>query len=394
MCDTLAQILHFENRIMELLAEYISKQDKEALEPLLDLLTAFAHDLGVRFEKYYAQSLSLIVALAGRPQDVEVIEWTFTALAFLFKYLSKLLVPNLRPTFDVIAPLMGKHRHPPHIARFAAEALSFLVKKAGAPSHRETALVMIIQHVKADILAMIDDRQFLLYRDGVMTLFAHAIKAPDHTIHSVGPDIFSALMDALSEGIPQKDEAYSASQKAVWTDVVCGVFTSIIHHATPDTFEEMIKTVLSKANAKAETVSDTGSWWQLQPYIRLLGVLAGVRKGSRVKDWPDLLHGLISLMERVAQDSQEVPNLDESTVWNNLMFPIAMVWHHSPMDALTPNSSALVKLIAKGVFAKWFVPFAYLTSQLDPNRFKNLLRGEFERYVTSICSRLVLSYPN
>ena len=125
---------------MGLLVQYISLHEKEALEPLLDLLTAFAHDLGTRFEKHYAKSLELLIGIAGKARDVEVIEWTFGALAFLFKYLSKLLVPNLIPTYDVVCGLLGKQRHPPHIARFAAEALSFLVKKAGAPSMKRIPL--------------------------------------------------------------------------------------------------------------------------------------------------------------------------------------------------------------------------------------------------------------
>jgi U3 small nucleolar RNA-associated protein 20 len=383
MCETLAQILHFEDRIMALLAEHISMQEKEALEPLLDLLTAFAHDLGSRFEKYYGQSLNLIVALAGRPQDVEVIEWTFTALAFLFKYLSKLLVPNLRPTFDVVAPLMGKSRHPPHIARFAAESLSFLVKKAGAPSHRETALPLFIQHVKSDLLSMYEDRQFLLYKDGVMTMFAEAIKGNDHTIHSAGTEIFTALMNAISEGSQETDQELSESQRGIWTDVVSGVLTSAIHHSTVETFGDMIEAVLDKASSKVASVreQDQGPWWQLQPYVRLLGVIAGVRRGTRVKDWPILIQGLVNLLEQAAKGKEEVTGVDQSAIWYHMIFPIAVVWHHAPMDALTPNSSLLIQSLVKGPLMRWFLPFAYLTSQLDPNRFKNLLRAEFEKFI-------------
>ncbi len=148
LCESLPQILHFEDKIMDLLASYISLQEKEALEALLDLLTAFAHDLGVRFEKHYARSLDLIVAIASKPQAVEIIEWTFGALAFLFKYLSRLLVQDLRPTYDTVAPLLGKSRQPGHIARFAGEAMSFLVKKAAAPANREKALPLIVSHAR------------------------------------------------------------------------------------------------------------------------------------------------------------------------------------------------------------------------------------------------------
>lgn len=381
LCETLAQILHFEDRIMGLFVQYITLQDKDALEPLLDLLTAFAHDLGSRFEKYYGQSLSLLADLAGRPQPVEVIEWTFSALAFMFKYLSKLLVPNLRPTFDVIAPLMGKTRHPPHIARFAAEALSFLVKKAGAPSHRETALPLFVKHVKEDLLRMSEDRQLSLYKDGVMTLFAEAIKATDHTIHSVGPEIFTALMDAMPEGTAGKDEEFSASQKAIWTDVVCGVLTSIIHHATSETFGVMEETVLGRATSKAEEVADKDSWWQLQPYVRLLGVLAGVRKGSRVNDWPGLLQGLLALVERIAQGREEMPDVDGESIWSHIIFPIGTIWYQSPMDALTPKALHLNQALVKGPLAKWFVSFCFAASQLESSRFKNLLRPDFERFI-------------
>ncbi|PHH88062.1 hypothetical protein CDD83_8047 [Cordyceps sp. RAO-2017] len=117
LCESLPQILHFEEKIVELLAEHISLHDRDALEPLLDLLTALAHDLGVRFEKHFSRSLQLILDIVGKPRDVEVIEWSFGAMAFLFKYLSKLLAPDLRPTFDTLSPLLGKSRHPPHIAR-------------------------------------------------------------------------------------------------------------------------------------------------------------------------------------------------------------------------------------------------------------------------------------
>ena len=47
LSESLPQILHFEHRIVDLLASYIEKQDKESLEPLLDLLTALSHDLHI-----------------------------------------------------------------------------------------------------------------------------------------------------------------------------------------------------------------------------------------------------------------------------------------------------------------------------------------------------------
>ena len=54
LCESLPQILHYDNRIMDLLVGYIEKADTWSLEPLLSLVAHFAHDLGARFEKHFA----------------------------------------------------------------------------------------------------------------------------------------------------------------------------------------------------------------------------------------------------------------------------------------------------------------------------------------------------
>lgn len=374
--ESLPQILHFEKRIMESLARHISMQDKEALEPLLDLLTAFAHDLGVRFEKYYAQSLALIVDIAGKPQPVEVIEWTFGALAFLFKYLSKLIVPNIRPTYDVIAPLLGKVRNPPHIARFAAEALSFLVRKAGAPSHRETTLPALIRHIRTDLCAMADDRQFMLYKDGAMTMFAQAIKGNDHGIHSAGVAVFTHLMDGMYEAA---GTGSAPSRNEIWAEVVCGVLTSIIHHSTPQTFPELLEAILDKTKSLYESRGSEHGWGDFLPMVKVLGVLAGVRRGSRIEDWGKLVQTLNEVLEQVAKYGEDTEQPDSAAVWNDIISPTAVVWHQAPTDAVIPRAAAFIKSLTKGPLMSWFIPFCSHLSDLNAARFGSLFRTDFQK---------------
>ncbi|KAF9769469.1 hypothetical protein IL306_013076 [Fusarium sp. DS 682] len=377
LCESLPQLLHFEQRIMDLLADFIAGQDKEALEPLLDLLTAFSHDLGVRFEKHYGRSLDLIVAIAAKPQDVDVIEWTFGALAFLFKYLSKLLVPDLRPTFKVMAPLLGKSRHPPHIARFAAEALSFLVKKAAAPSHRETALKRLVECARDDLLSIKDDRQFTLYKDGLMTMFAEAIKGTDNIIHSTGPAVFAALVDAIPE------EERSLTEDTTWTDVVCGVLTSVIHHATTDTFGDFATGIHEAVRANMERISTADRQWQVVPLLRIYGTLAGVRKGNRLSDWAPLVKNFIDMLSGVTKAGLEVPQGAASTVWKFVIVNIAIVWHHAPIDALIPHLVPLIQSLSREPFMKWFIPFCCYFCELDAQRFESLFRNDFQRFIAN-----------
>lgn len=358
---------------MESLAQHIATQDKEALEPLLDLLTAFAHDLGARFEKHYGRSLALIVAIAAKPQDVEVIEWTFGALAFLFKYLSKLLVPNLRPTFDVMSPLLGKSRHPPHIARFAAEALSFLVKKAAAPSFKETALKNLVEHTRDDLLATAGDRQFTLYQDGIMTMFAEAIKGNDVSLHTTGPAIFAALIN----GIP--DQERSLAGETVWTDVTCGVLTSVIHHSTAETFGEFVDTIHETVRSNIEATQSAEVQWQMVPLLRIYGILAGVRKGSRLTDWNPLIRNLVAMLEQLVKATPEVLEGSDNIIWTSVMMNIGIIWHHAPIDALIPHIRSLVQSLSREPLMKWFIPFCSYFCELDKERFGSLFRNDFQK---------------
>lgn len=372
--ETLPQILHFQDKIMGHLVEYISLQDKDALEPLLDLMTAFAHDLGARYEKYYLQSINLLLDIAGKTQPVDVIEWTFGALAFLFKYLSKLLVPDLRPTYDLMAPLLGRSRHPQHIARFAAEAMSFLVKKAAAPSHREVALKSLVEHVKNDLVSVAEDRQFTLYNDGVMTMFAEAIKGTDMTIHSTGSAVVSALIDAIPE-----NEATLAREN-IWSDVICGVLTSVVHHGNAETMGEFVEEVLAKIRSKKEELSEDGkAQWKTVPYIKILGVLAGVRKGYRITNWDGLLGEFIDLLSITGKGAEDIRQDQIDIMWNSILVKVAIVWHHAPMDALIPHISTLTQTLTKEPFMRWFVPFCAYYCDLNTSRFGSLFRSEFQK---------------
>lgn len=373
LCETLPQLLHFEQRIMDSLADHIALQEKESLEPLLDLMTAFAHDLGPRFEKHYGRSLDLIVAVASKPQDVEVIEWTFGALAFLFKYLSKLLTPDLRPTFKVMTPLLGKSRTPPHIARFAAEALSFLIKKAAAPSHRDSSLKLIIEHARDDLCSIVGDRQFILYKDGLMTMFAEAIKGTDHTIHSTGSAIFAALI----KSIPERER--TLAEETTWTDVMCGVLTSVIHHSTVVTFEEFAVSVHWTIEEDMKRTSTADTEWQLVPWVKIYGTLAGVRKGSRISDWTHLVRNLVEMLAQVTKASLEVPKDADSIVWSSLVVNMAIIWDHAPIDALIPYIVSLVQSLTREPFMKWFIPFCSYFCELDSERFGSLIRSDFQK---------------
>ncbi|KAI1204247.1 armadillo-type protein [Annulohypoxylon truncatum] len=372
--DSLPQILHFQDKIMELLAKYISVHEKESLEPLLDLLTALAHDLGSRFEKHYPTALSLITGIASRPQDAAVVEWTFGCLAFLFKYLSKLLVSDIRPTFDALAPLLGKSRNPPHIARFAAEALSFLVKKAAAPANREKALPVLIEHVRKDLDTSRDSRQFGLYYHGLMTMFAEAIKGQGHNLHTSGTEIIKSLIASVPS-----DECLS-SDPVTWVDLVCGVLVSTIHHTTAETFEPIPELIIETATKDEEC-----SRYALRNclYVRLLGTISGVRKGSRIINWSPILSCLLESLKALSKNPTVLGDVDLSTVWQQLMVNVAIVWQQAPMDSVIPHITEFTAVMTRDPLMRWFIPFCSYFSDLDSTRFRSLLLKPFQKFIVT-----------
>lgn len=103
LCENLPQLLHHRDRIFETLLEHIEQGDSLALEPLLSLAAHLAHDLGQDFEIYFSRTVSSIAQVAASVDAPDVIEWCFTCLAWMFKYLSRLLVEDLRPLLGMMA---------------------------------------------------------------------------------------------------------------------------------------------------------------------------------------------------------------------------------------------------------------------------------------------------
>lgn len=379
LSDSLPQILHFEDKIIDLLISYLEKNERESMEPLLELLTDFAHDLGTRFERHYARALKVVTSIAGTPQDVEVIEWSFTCLAFLFKYLSKLLVPDLRPTYDLMAPLLGKQRQQPHIARFAAEAMSFLIKKAAAPAIRETGLKIIVHHAKLDLLSTLDTRQHVLYYHGLMTMFAEAIKGNGLTIHSSGISILHCLFGEIEEADVQTDG------RSVWPHVVCGVLTSLVHHTSHDTFKDVLEVLLEQSTASLKTFSTSPNRLSCQLVIffsRSLGVVAGVRKGSRVMNWPGVLSNTTKTLTAIAKMPSPAQDLfEKSQLWQPVVHSTATVLQYAPVDAIIPFVATIMDALIRDPFSKWFLAFCSYFAEVDRERFRSIVLPYFQRLV-------------
>lgn len=367
LSESLAQIVYHEDKIMGLLVEFIEKRDQNSLEPLLSLLAQFARDLGVRFEKHFATSVTLVASVAATHPDVEVVEWSFTCLAWIFKFLSRLLVPDLRQLLSIMTPYLGKERQKPFVARFAAESMSFLIRKAGLIYYKnKTPLENAVSFLFQDITQTANDGKSIdSYKEGLMVMFADAIKGVNHGLHSNGADVLRCVLDQ----VPPVSE-----NNRVPAEVASGVVINLIHHTTPETFGPVIDVVKEYIEIRSKENQNPN----FPQCCRLIFVCVATRKGSRIRDWKAVHQTLVALLKQAAANSGE-----HSEAIPQLLGAVAYALQLSPMDEMLPFMRSIMDLVSTGPLSKYFLFFCTTFSEWGSERFQSLLVPYFQKFINS-----------
>jgi len=355
ICGSLPQMIHHQQRVMSIITSYIEKRDDLSLEPLLDLLANFAHDLGARFESHFGAAVSLVASLAATHSVVEVIEWSFNCLTWLFKYLSRLLVPDLRPLFQIMAPLLGKESQRAHITQFAAEALSYLIRRAAKSYHKnQKPLQIVVQHILDDLGSLEAQTETVeLYQHGLMALFVDSVKGVERKLYSCGDQIYRTLVEHVLEA--------TEIQQRRGAELVHGVTTGLLHFTDAQGFQQIsdiIVDIVAKLNlgSRDASVAFCG---------RLIFVAATVRKGSRIADWNPLLSALISLLGLCDIASDET--------YTQIHRAAAVILQTSPLEIVLPHIRPAMDVLAQERHSQHFLTFCNDFRDLGPERFHFLL---------------------
>lgn len=368
LCNSLPQVLHHNQTISNHLTAYIEKGDPVSLEPLLDLLSNFAHDLGVRFEEHFPRAVRLVASLAARSTSVEVVEWSFTCLAWLFKYLSRLLVPNLRPLFQIMTPLLGTTPQKVHITRFAAESMSFLVRKAALGHQKDPRPLMnFIDAVADDLLRCDNDpgpgANVDMYQFGLMSLFVNSIKGVERQLHSCGAHVYRSLIDRLLSGA---DKSTSQLQ-----DVLQGVTIALVHHTDTAGLKPIVDIIMEYA----DKLNNESKFTSIAIVGRLLLLIATVRKGSRIQEWSHVLDATSKILA--------LGNLSGDQPTAEIYQLVAVSLQSSPLELVLSKFGPIMDTVASEGNQSLFLPFCCYFSDLDHDRFKILLFPYFSRFVVS-----------
>lgn len=378
LCQSLPQILYYQRDIKLILVKYIEKHDPISLEPLLDLLGRFAHDLGARFESHFSETVTLITCLASKHSDLQVIEWSFTCLAWLFKYLSRLLVPDLRSLYKIMAPLLGREQQKVHTTRFAAEAMSFLLRKAALLYHKnQKPLKLIITCIFDDLLSVVGLTQsFDLYQHGIMTLLYESIKGIGRQLNSSAVSTYCCLLECiLEQDIPQS---------IVSQNVLVGVTTAIVHHTEASTFAPILDIISDSIQNRGAPTDGSCA-----VHGKLIFVVTTVRMASRIHDWQSILAALVILVGNCH-------GCGDATIVQ-IFNAAAAVLQSAPLESVIPKIRLIMELIASDQHSDKFLVFCNFFCETGRERFHELILPYFSKFVNA-CSlgdelRLLLSLP-
>ncbi|KAJ2061066.1 U3 snoRNP protein [Coemansia sp. S146] len=320
--QSLALVLYHKDDIVCILEDYLSLDYELALEPML--VTTLARDLQDEVLPYYERLVSKIMPLI-KSNTPKIVEAANSALACLFKYLSKSLVDDLRPTFSLILPLLGVERQQSGVRRFAAESLSFLIRKL-----RGDALQKFIEHVIHALVECPTD-QLAGFRDGIALLFFECMRSVKSQLHSQASGMFAALLRELYK------EEFSGTRLGS-NDVyvlVAEVLKPCLHHADREASEQLWSVLFDQFDAQARAISEVEAV-RIQPFAALQGLLAMstiVRKGASVGDYKPLFQRCcksFELAQALQLDAQVWQTLrrfnDERLLVETGMTPKAKMW--------------------------------------------------------------------
>uniref|UniRef100_A0A8C4I8P8 Small subunit processome component 20 homolog n=1 Tax=Dicentrarchus labrax TaxID=13489 RepID=A0A8C4I8P8_DICLA len=119
-------LVFHQTSIVESLKTHLAVKDSLAYQPLLDLVVQLARDLQTDFYPHFPDFFILITSLLDT-KDTEVLEWAFTCLSYLYKYLWRVMVKDMSNIYSLYSTLLAHKKE--HIRKFAAESFSFLMRK-------------------------------------------------------------------------------------------------------------------------------------------------------------------------------------------------------------------------------------------------------------------------
>nr|XP_002120920.1 small subunit processome component 20 homolog [Ciona intestinalis]XP_009860979.1 small subunit processome component 20 homolog [Ciona intestinalis] len=223
-CKNYKMVVYYKDDIITALQEHLAVENSLALQALLDIMVSLCIDLSSDFYPHFSKFFKILTTLL-QTKDVDKLEWVFSSISMLFRKQWRYMVNDMNNVLDMYMGLF-EGEHPEHISNFAAESVSFLLRKAKNPQLVLSKLFKVtvetpatserLAHVVFNMVKS-PQNQFHSCTEDVMPVILSFLKTPDntgaiyncinssihlmadHTRRKFGKPIWDALILAIKE---------------------------------------------------------------------------------------------------------------------------------------------------------------------------------------------------
>ncbi|XP_040003243.1 small subunit processome component 20 homolog isoform X2 [Xiphias gladius] len=278
-------LVFHQKLIVESLKTHLAVKNSLAYQPLLDLVVQLARDLQTDFYPHFPDFFILITSLLDT-KDTEVLEWAFTCLSYLYKYLWRLMVTDMTNIYSLYSTLLAHKKE--HIRKFAAESFSFLMRKV-------PDLDALLTHVFSDLQQHPDKAE------GAGQLLFEMCKGVRNMFHSSAAH---ALPVALRKLGPTTNPGVSLPWDSV-RDALDHMAQAAANHVDRKHFlvlweslQISVVEVFDVMEAKGEEAGQATE--QLERLLFILHTLVSHRDGAKITKPEDVCQTVLRLIDNLA----------------------------------------------------------------------------------------------
>ena len=247
LSQSLPQVIHHLDEIVQHLAEGIRTVPPMSQEPLFALVCVLARDLRAEVMPHF-RTIFLAILSAIDVSDPEGMGQIFQTLSILFKYLAKELVQNLGTVRSLYFELLMSKKE--HLQGFAAESWAFLLRKLKGKHLRG--------QVRSILSALTPNALGTPTIEGVGMVLFELVKSVQHQLHSNTEHVARAMLSSLRPASEASSSATTLMARgeemlAVRHAVVQACLTRICEHSRREYFAVVWDAVLAEVGKASRT---------------------------------------------------------------------------------------------------------------------------------------------
>lgn len=384
---SLPQLIYHKKTIFEALDKTLILNDNLSLQPTLELLSQFVHDLGPDFMEFYPRALEIIREIALNSKDPQSLELIFNCLAYIFKYLSKILSSDLIPTFNSLLPLLTA-KNKDYVTRFVSEAISFLIRKS-----KLLSLQSFINDIFDSPALLNNEENNDSYHLALTTMFTESLKSASGVMHSKTGIILPSLIK-------------TCLKNSKFTSVLSDIIMDLLDYTETKENSTLLYTTTQSAVRKELSEPSNINYVFLTNVSQVLLTLSFAQSGRRVVDWSDLLNFVqvlydssltIKSDEDMEEDKEDEEEEEEAankeiesinTVNHKLDFTnsfaswCSVLMRNCEIQALTKNHLNIIRVMSNLDDGSVFLLFIDAATDLNKDRTVQFVKTSVTKFIS------------